>query len=125
MWHRGKWLGLRLPLMGRAAVLGAVALCTTVFAVVFWRGAVVLLKGRTGLFWVGVLLASLVWLVAMFVLARPNGFWARRFYGPDKLRNGQARYPHLAGKAPGRIHVIGAGLVALCPLVLGPLVASL
>lgn len=107
-----------------ASVLGAAAFYTATFAALFWPGSVVLLKGRPGLFWAGVLLLSLVWLVGMFRLSRLNSFWARRFYGLDKLRKSELRYPHLAQQAPGRIHVIGAALVFVCPLVLGPLVAS-
>jgi len=41
-----------------------------------------------------------------FRLARPNSFWAQRFYGPEKLERSQSRYPDIDVSAPVR-----AGLV--------------
>ena len=51
------------------------------------------LKGQWALFGAGFLLLGMVWAVAAFRLARPDSYWARRFYGPDKLGRARARYP--------------------------------
>ena len=44
----------------------------------------------------GWLTVGLVWWIASLRLARPDSWWARRFYGPDKLARAQRRY----GAAP-------------------------
>lgn len=55
-------------------------------AVVTW------LKGQRLLFVAGLLLAGIVWLVAALRLARPGSYWARRFYGPEKLARAKQRF---------------------------------
>jgi hypothetical protein len=54
--------------------------------------AVTLMKGQNALFAAGLLLLGLVWAIAAFRLARPGSYWARKFYGPDKLKRSVRRY---------------------------------
>jgi hypothetical protein len=93
--------------------VGAVSAGEFVLFLVVWAAAltpavVTGLKGHLALFVVGFLLLGLVWLIAAFRLARPNSFWARRFYGPEKLQRSQSRYPDIDMSAPDR-----AGLVVV------------
>lgn len=53
---------------------------------------VTLLKGQRLAFAGGLLLFGMVWIVAACRLARPQSYWARRFYGPGKRARAQARY---------------------------------
>ena len=55
-------------------------------------GIVLALKRQWTFLWAGLAFGGIVWFVAAFRLARPNSFWARRFYGPDKLARAEARY---------------------------------
>jgi protein-S-isoprenylcysteine O-methyltransferase Ste14 len=50
------------------------------------------LKRQWLLFAAGWLTVGLVWWIAAFRLARPDSWWAQRFYGPDKLARAQGRY---------------------------------
>jgi hypothetical protein len=55
-------------------------------------GVVTLLKGQFLIFVIGVVLIGLVWVVAAFRLARPDSWWAQRFYDDAKLRRARERY---------------------------------
>jgi lysylphosphatidylglycerol synthetase-like protein (DUF2156 family) len=50
------------------------------------------LKRQWLLFVAGWLTIGLVWWIASLRLARPDSWWARRFYGEDKLARAQSRY---------------------------------
>ena len=50
------------------------------------------LKGQWLLFAAGWLTVGIVWWIASLRLARPESWWARRFYGTDKLSRAEARY---------------------------------
>jgi hypothetical protein len=50
------------------------------------------LKRQWLLFAAGWLTVGIVWWIASLRLARPESWWARRFYGPDKLSRAEARY---------------------------------
>jgi hypothetical protein len=50
------------------------------------------LKGQWLLFVAGWLTVGIVWWIAAMRLARPQSWWARHRYGPDKLARAQARY---------------------------------
>jgi hypothetical protein len=50
------------------------------------------LKRQWLLFAAGWLTVGMVWWIAAMRLARPDSWWARRFYGPDKLERSQKRY---------------------------------
>jgi len=81
--------------------IAAVSAWQLVVALVLWAVAltpavVTVLKGHLALFVAGFLLLGLVWIIAAFRLARPNSFWARRFYGPEKLERSKLRYPDTA-----------------------------
>ena len=73
--------------------LGAVVYGTSLWLVlIVLPGAVTWLKGQRALFWAGLLLMGLVWSVAALRLARPNSWWATRFYGERKLLRARRRY---------------------------------
>jgi hypothetical protein len=50
------------------------------------------LKGQWALFAAGWLVLGMVWWIAALRLARPESWWARHLYGPDKLARAQSRY---------------------------------
>jgi membrane-associated phospholipid phosphatase len=50
------------------------------------------LKRHWLLFVAGWLTIGLVWWIASLRLARPDSWWAQRFYGQDKLARAQRRY---------------------------------
>jgi heme O synthase-like polyprenyltransferase len=86
---------------------------------------VVALKGHIALFVIGFLTIGMVWLVGAFRLARPNAPWARRFYGPEKMRRSEARYPHVApGTSSNAIVALGIALGAFGVVFLGGFVAG-
>jgi hypothetical protein len=55
------------------------------------------LKRQWLLFVAGWLALGLVWWIAAFRLARPDSWWAHRFYDDDKLARARRRYPAEAG----------------------------
>jgi hypothetical protein len=50
------------------------------------------LKGQWALFAAGWFTLGMVWWIASLRLARPDSWWARRFYGQGKLARAQRRY---------------------------------
>jgi hypothetical protein len=50
------------------------------------------LKRQWLLFAAGWVTVGIVWWIASLRLARPESWWARHFYGPDKLARAQERY---------------------------------
>lgn len=78
-----------LTAAGWAAVLAYIALIV-VFAVA------TALKGKWGLFAIGFLI-GLCWIFGAIRLAKPKSFWARRFYGPEKMARSYARF---GGQSP-------------------------
>ena len=67
-----------------------------IWALVLVPAIVTGLKGQWVLLGAGFLLLGFVWMIAAFRLARPNSYWARHFYSPEKLERSRARYPTLA-----------------------------
>jgi hypothetical protein len=112
---------------GVAAVsAGEVIVFVAVWAAALTPAVVTALKGHLALFLAGFLLLGLVWLIAAFRLARPNSFWARRFYGPEKLERSRLRYPDIDISAPDRTPLVMAVLFgALGAVVLAGFVAAL
>lgn len=49
-------------------------------------------KGQRAAFFLGFLVLGMIWVVAACRLARPSSWWARRFYGPAKLRRAEERF---------------------------------
>jgi hypothetical protein len=49
-------------------------------------------KGARAAFFLGFLLLGLIWVVAALRLARPWSWWARRFYGPEKMQRALNRF---------------------------------
>jgi hypothetical protein len=75
-----------------------VLIAMAIWGLVLVPAIVTALKGQWLLLAAGVLLLGFVWLIAAFRLARPNSYWARHFYSPEKLERARARY---AQPAPG------------------------
>jgi hypothetical protein len=70
----------------------AVAYGLAWLAIVMIPAVITWLKGQRLVFFAGLLFAGIIWLVAAMRLARPDSYWARRFYGPDKLARSKRRY---------------------------------
>jgi len=51
------------------------------------------LKGHHLLFFAGWFAGGLVWIIMVFRLARPESWWAQRYYSPQKMRRALRRYP--------------------------------
>jgi threonine/homoserine/homoserine lactone efflux protein len=49
-------------------------------------------KGQYVEFALVFILLGLIWWVAIFRLARPSSWWARRFYGPEKMQRAFDRF---------------------------------
>jgi hypothetical protein len=49
-------------------------------------------KGQRAAFFLGFLILGMVWVVAACRLARPSSWWARRFYGPEKMQRALNRF---------------------------------
>jgi hypothetical protein len=81
-----------------AASAWQVLVALAIWALVLVPAVVTALKGHWVLLGAGFLTVGLVWFIAAFRLARPNSYWARRVYPPEKLERSRARYP---GLAPG------------------------
>src|SRR5438046_7935627 len=76
-----------------AATAVQVLIAVVLWALVLTPAIVTALKGHTVLFIAGCLLIGIVWFIAAPRLATPNSYWARRFYGPEKLGRARARCP--------------------------------
>jgi len=50
------------------------------------------LKGQWALFAAGWITLGMVWWIAGLRLGRPESWWARHLYGPDKLARAESRY---------------------------------
>jgi len=59
-------------------------------------GLAAALKGKPGLVASGLLLTPVVWLIGSVRLAKPNSYWARRFYRGAKLDRAEERFPAAA-----------------------------
>lgn len=70
----------------------AVAYAVALFALVLTPGAITLLKGQRVLFLAGLAFGGLVWAITALRLARPDSWWARRFYDADKIQRALQRY---------------------------------
>jgi hypothetical protein len=70
----------------RLLVLSILILMVGVPAGITWS------KGQRAAFFLGFLLLGMVWVVAACRLARPSSWWARRFYGPEKMQRALDRF---------------------------------
>jgi hypothetical protein len=50
------------------------------------------MKGHTTLVTAGWYTLGIAWWIAAFRLALPDSWWARHFYGPDKLARSEVRW---------------------------------
>jgi len=77
------------------------------YGIVLWGALIVApatitaLKGQWLLFAAGWITLGLVWWIAALRLGRPGSWWARRFYGPDKLTRAESRYGMGSERAGG------------------------
>lgn len=70
----------------RLLVVGILGLFLGIPASVTW------MKGQRVAFLLGFLVLGTVWLVAASRLAHPSSWWARRFYGAQKMRRAEERF---------------------------------
>ena len=49
-------------------------------------------KGQRAAFFLGFLILGMIWVVAACRLARPSSWWARQFYGPEKMQRALNRF---------------------------------
>lgn len=74
------------PVIERLLVLVFLGVVFGIPAWITWR------KGQHTEFILGFLLLGMVWWVAVFRLAHPSSWWARRFYGPGKMQRAVDRF---------------------------------
>jgi hypothetical protein len=70
----------------------AIAYAVGIWLLILTPGAITWLKGRPDLVGAGLVVGGLVWMVTMWRSAKPTSWWARRFYGPEKLERARMRY---------------------------------
>jgi hypothetical protein len=70
----------------RLLVLAILVLVVGVPAGITWA------KGQRAAFVLGFVFLGMIWLVAACRLARPDSWWAERFYGAAKLRRSEERF---------------------------------
>lgn len=75
-----------MTVVERLQVLGVLLVVIGIPAGITWS------KGQRVEFFLGFLLLGFIWLVAIFRLARPWSWWARRFYGPEKMQRAVDRF---------------------------------
>lgn len=80
----------------------------TLFAfVIVPAGIITAAKGRFGWLALGLVTSGLLWPVTAWLIASPDSPWARRFYGPEKMRRAMRafprRLPHPNAKALHRV----------------------
>lgn len=76
-----------------------IALVTLIVVVVIPAG-ITLSKRLWVEFLIGLVLPGIVWIIAAFRLARPSSWWARRFYGTEKMQRAENRFGTKAPAAP-------------------------
>jgi len=81
----------------RLLVLGILIVVIGIPAGITWA------KGHRAAFALGFLLLGTIWIVAACRLARPTSWWARKFYGPEKMQRAQKRFE--SGTAIQSAHV--------------------
>jgi hypothetical protein len=77
----------------RLLVLSFLIVVVGVPAAITWS------KGQRAAFFLGFLLLGMVWVIAACRLARPSSWWARRFYGPEKMQRALNRFETEASTA--------------------------
>jgi hypothetical protein len=97
-----------------------------VLAIYFAPGAIAVAKGHVALFFAGLLLIGLIWIIAAFRLAKPNSPWARRYYGEEKMARSSRRYPDIDPTSPSRAALAaGVGFGLFAALVLAGVIAGI
>lgn len=81
-----------MPTVGNilSATIGILILLT-LLALFVISPIVAAMKGKYGLVFLG-LLVHPCWAFGAIRLAKPDSYWARRFYGPDKINRAQVRF---------------------------------
>lgn len=89
---------------------------------------VILLKGNVRLFWAVLLVYVVVGVVGLFLvgsvfaiaasarLGKPNSWWARRFYDPEKMAAARDRFPDVGVQPATGAAVAGAVLLVALPV---------
>lgn len=70
----------------RLLVLGILVVVVGIPALITWS------KGQRAAFLLGFLFVGAIWVIAACRLARPTSWWAKRFYGLDKMRRAEERF---------------------------------
>jgi hypothetical protein len=70
----------------RLLVIGILLVVVGIPAGITWS------KGQRAAFVLGFLLLGMIWIVAACRLAHPSSWWARRFYGPEKMQRALRRF---------------------------------
>lgn len=90
-----------------------------VYGIVFAPTSTLLLKGKPGiaaLYFVIPVVGTVVGLVSLSRLARPNSWWARRRYGISQMQAARDRYPD-ASRHPDKVL---PGIAFVVVFVFGP-----
>ncbi|HWL32524.1 MAG TPA: hypothetical protein VNP89_02865 [Gaiellaceae bacterium] len=74
-----------------AATAGGILFVVTLLLAVGASIVICAMKGKWGMVFGGVVL-HLLWYVGAIRLAKPNSWWARRFYDASKLATAQSRH---------------------------------
>jgi hypothetical protein len=69
-------------------VLGSI-----IFVVVLLAGAVTAMKGRWGLFFLGLVTGGIIWPLTAAALAKPESAWSQSFYTADKRAQAKRAFP--------------------------------
>lgn len=90
---------------------------------------VLLLKGNVRLFWAVTLVAVVLGVGGLFLigsifaiaasarLGKPNSWWARRFYDPEKMAAARDRFPNVRVQPATGSAVAGSVLLVVLPIV--------
>jgi hypothetical protein len=63
-----------------------------IWMAVILAGVITWLKGHRLSFLLGIVTIGLTWVVAAFLLAKPESFWARHAYGERRRERARSRY---------------------------------
>jgi hypothetical protein len=81
-----------MSMVPAVSTLVAIGYGIAVWSLILGPAIVLWLKGRSDLVLIGLATLGLVWFVGLARIAKPDSWWARRFYGPDKLAKARARH---------------------------------
>jgi hypothetical protein len=104
-------------------MITSILLASALSITVFGPGLVCALKGSGRALFMGIVAGGpLFWIPGAVRLAHPLSYWARWFYGPEKIRCASAR--HKGDEKPEHDALIAA-LLAVLMVMTGPVVGAL